>query len=634
MPNQNTPTRSRLQSRIAAGALALCLGCQALAADMRVDVDATDIPRRLLRAKLTIPANPGETTLRYVEWTPGNHNPSGPIQNVVEFRAQTESGEPLTWRRDRFSDTRITIADVPSGAERIVVSLTYITNQPTTNSRSTDSYGQPNLGGISWNTVLFYPEDADKDELMIDASITLPEGWSIATPLPLSGERGGTFEYDGVTLAQLVDCPAIFGEHLARVDLSTGEIPRHTLCGVAASPDLLHLPEARAEKLRFMHEQAAKVFGPFPGDRFDYLMFVCDEIPGFGVEHNTCTYFAEPDNEWVDSETPGGPDMGTMVHEYIHAWNGKLRAPEGLLSRNFHEPAVTDLLWVYEGLTSYMDDVLLARSGLVTRDEYHNIVTNNIMRYQLQTGRLWRPVVDTARGMKRLRTRSDAWEELRRRQDYYGEGALFWMAADATIRADTGGQRSLDDFCRRFFDTPWRSFGDPTTYTRADVVEALTAVDPGADWDAMIRQRIESPAETLALDVPGLLGYRMEFTDEPTELQAKADKKNKGLDLRTSLGFSVDEKGVITTVLKDSAADDAKLAYDMVVVGVGDEEFTPETLRQAVAASSTTGEVRLLVKFGGKLYARSLLDGGGLRYPRLTPIDGAEDILGAIITPR
>jgi predicted metalloprotease with PDZ domain len=619
---------------IAAIAGALLAVSATLGAPMRLDADATDAPRRLLHATLTIPATPGETELRYVEWTPGNHNPSGPIQNVVDFRARTESGEPLRWRRDRTHDTWITITGVPDTSERIIVQLTYIANQPTTNSRSTDSYGEPTFGAINWNTVLFYPAGADKDDLLIDASITLPEGWSIATPMPLSRRDGDRREYDGVTLARLVDSPAIFGERLSSVDLSTGDIPDHFLHGVAREQPQLFLPDARIEKLRRVHEQAAIVFGPFPGERFDYLMLLSDEIAGFGVEHNTCTLIAKGAREWEDCEKPDGSKMGTLPHEYIHCWNGKLRAPEGLLTRNYHEPGVTDLLWVYEGLTSYMDGVLMARAGLLTPGEYADSITNNILRYEMQAGRRWRPVVDTARGMKRLRDRSQSWEELRRRQDYYGEAALFWMEADATIRASTDGRRSLDDFCRAFFDVPWVAYGSPVTYTRADVVGALTGIDPGTDWDAMIARRIETPAEDLTIDLPPMLGYRLEFTAEPTDLQSKANARNKGLDLRTSLGFAVDKDGVVTTLLPGSIADEAKLAYDMVIVAVNDQEFSPGALEEAVEQTPTTGELRLLVNFGGRLQTRTLAYDGGPRYPRLVPIDGATDYLTEIIRPR
>ena len=605
-----------------------------LGATMRLDVDATDAPRRLIHATLAIPATAGETVIRYVQWTPGNHNPSGPIQNVVNLRAETESGRILPWRRDPTHDTRITITEVPEWDQHVIVRLTYIASQPTTNSKSTDSYGEPTLGGINWNTVLFYPEDADKDELLIDATITLPEGWSIATPLRAARTANGKIEYDDVSLAELVDSPAIFGEHLKTVDLSTDEAPDHYLHGVARDQSNLFLPEARAEKLKRVHEQAVKVFGPFPSHRFDYLTFVSDEVPGFGLEHHTCTFISMKSDTWTDCEKPDGSKMGVIPHEYIHCWNGKLRVPEGLLTRNFHEAGVTDLLWVYEGLTSYMDDVLSVRAGLLTPDEYTHTITNNIMRYQLQSGRRWRPVVDTARGQSRLRDRSKSWEEMRRRQDYYGDGALFWMEADATIRANSGNERSLDDFCRLFFDAVRGPMGSPSTYTRQDVVDALHTIDPSTDWDAEIARRIESPAQELAIELPRLLGYTLEYSQEPTKLQAKAIKKDKGLDLRTSLGFSVDKDGVITTLLLGSVGDGAKLAYDMTIVAVNDQEFSTAALKEAVRESVTTGEIQLLVKFGGRFFGKTLVYDGGLRHARLVPIEGATDYIAEIAAPR
>jgi len=635
MPSITNAVRNRAVHRAAIGAIALWIGAAAACAQqMRLDVDARDIPRRLIHATLVIPATPGETILRYVEWTPGNHNPSGPIQNVVNMRAETESGRPLRWRRDAISDTRITVLGTPEGAERIVLRLSYIASQPSVNSRSTDSYGEPTLGAINWNTLLFYPEEADKDELMIDASITLPDGWSTATPLRRPERDANRIIFDTVSLAELVDSPAIFGEHMKTVDLSTPEAPEHYMHGVAPDPEQLTLPLARQSKIKSVHDQAIRVFGPFPYDRLHYLTIVSSDVVGFGVEHCRCTIVSMGDRTWADCEKPGGSKMGVIPHEYIHCWNGKLRAPEGLLTRNYHEPAATELLWVYEGLTSYMDDVISVRSGLLNYEEYLDTITRNMVRYQLQSGRLWRPIVDTARGMKRLRARSASWEELRRRQDYYGDGALFWMEADARIRRATNKEKSLDDFCRAFFDVPAGPVGRPVEYTRADVVDALTAVDSSTDWDALIAERIESPAQELTLGLPALLGHSLVFTDEPTDLQQQRMSGADRVDLRASLGVVVDADGEITTVLLGSVADNAKLAYGMTIVGVNDVEYTADALREAVRDSRRTGEVRLLVEFGRRLYSKTLVYDGGLRYPRLIPVEGETNVIADIARPR
>ncbi len=619
----------------AALAVALSLGAHARGADaprLRLQVDATDIARRLVHARLEVPAPPGDLALRYVEWTPGNHNPSGPIQNIIDLRVTDRLGRALQWDRDIAAPGRIIVRNVPNGSESVMVEFSYIADQPSVNSRSTDTYGEPNFGALNWNTVLFYPEGARKSELMVEASLEIPRGWTQAGSLGAAKRTPGRIDFAPVTLAALVDSPVIFGERLRTFDVSTEESELHFIDGVAREESLLALPDDYVAKTRAMIDQAAAVFGPFPWSQFHFLVLVSDATPSFGVEHAECTLVGVAEKDFKEA----GPDtpITTLPHEYVHAWNGKLRAPAGLTAPDYHTPAVTDLLWVYEGLTSYYDDVLAVRSGVVDGEWHRHNLAGAIARYEMQPGRRWRSVVDTARGLRHLRERSGSWEESRRRQDYYGEGALFWMTADAIIRAGTGGAKSLDDFCLAFFDVQPIGVGLPVEYTRADVVAGLSAVYSGQDWDALIREMIESPRAEGPFDLPQRLGYRLEFADEPTELQKKDEKKNKGVNLLTSLGLSVDEKGAITAILRGSPADSAGMAYDMTIIGVGDEVFTPERLREAVKRTPETVEVRLLVKFGEKLVNKTVTYNGGLRYPRLVREEGKADLIEAILMAR
>lgn len=608
---------------------ALAAASPTLGAPMTLDVDATDIARGLVHATISMPARPGPMDLYYVEWTPGNHNPSGPIQNVVEMRITDDRGRVVAWERDPTDVVRVT-ARAPEGAQRLEVSFSYITDQPSVNSRSTDSYGRQTLGGISWNTLLWYPSGADKDELLVEASLALPEGWSWACNLDATSVAGGAVTFETVSLAQLVDSPIIFGRHLRTWDLgaSSNGAP-HFFHAVASDPADLELPGERVEEMRRMIPVTEAIFGPFPYGEYHFLVIADSGVPGFGLEHAQSTYISMSSDALRTAKAPDGSRFGVVPHEYIHAWNGKLRAPAGLLHRDFHTDGDARLLWVYEGLTSYYDDVVSARCGLLTPDEYREAITGALETYKLRTGRLWRSVEDTARAQRLLRARSERWEDLRRRQDYYGEGALFWMEADAIIRRGTNGERSLDDFVRSFFDVRPPSPGSADEYTRADVVRALSEVYSGEDWSALIERRIERPAERLEIDLPALLGYRFALVGEPTEEQARREKKG-ALDLRRSLAVVVSESGEITNILRGSAADERKLAFGMRIIGVNGRTWSRERLLDAVRAAGEGGEVELLLQWGDELSTVRLPAPKGMLYPRLER-DGGDDLLSAII---
>jgi len=596
-------------------------------------VDATDLPRRLLRTEMVFPAEEGPMDFFFVLWTPGNHNPSGPIQNMVDLFFEDGQGRPLRWRRDPRQIVRFTV-DVPRGVRTVRARFRYIASQPSVNSRSTDSYGEPTLGAINWNTVLLYPSSANKLEIRYAPSLQAPPRWRLATALTVESRQGDTTRFAPVSLAELVDSPVILGEILRTYQLpAQGLSAPHYLHVVAHREEQATVEPSVLEPLGRMLVEAERVFGPFPRDEYHFLVVASDDTPGFGVEHDRSTFIGLSGDAFVRANKDGPHSLGVFPHEYIHAWCGKLRAPRGLHGPEYYSAKDASMLWVYEGLTSYYDEILAARSGMQSLERFVVNMTNSIVRYQQQAGRRWRSVEDTARAQRVLRAPSPAWADLRRRQDYYGEGALFWAFADARIRTATRGARSLDDFCLRFFRVEPGPRGSHVEYTRQDVVDALTAVAPSEDWSALIEALIESPASALPFELPSQLGYRLEHASEPTKEQRQAESRGGGLNLRTSLGLSVDREGRVVSIAPESPADRAKLAYGMQLLAVGDEVYTPTALRDAVAQTPKTGGVSLLVTFGPRVQRIDIAWSDGLRYPRLAPV-ADEPLLPLIAKPR
>ena len=121
-------------------------------------------------------------------------------------------------------------------------------------------------------------------------------------------------------------------------------------------------------------------------------------------------------------------------------------------------------------------------------------------------------LADTGVASHILRSGSNRWGELRRSQDYYMEGMLFWLEVDARLRSSSDQKTSIDDFCRLFFkrNQPLKS---PHGYDRGEVVDTLNQLLE-YDWDGLIRRRIEMVQENFSPEVAGLLGYRMEFGEE------------------------------------------------------------------------------------------------------------------------
>lgn len=630
----------------------VCLAAaRALAAEPAISltIDATDLPRNLIKTVQSIQTPPagGPLDLRYCIWTPGNHNPSGPIENVVNLIIQDCKGNRLHWDRDPTQVDRLTVT-VPQGCTFIDVKADYIASQPSVNSRSSDSYGKPNLGAINFNTLLIYPANTDVQKIDVQTVMFIPQGWKAAWALPFKTHpmkmEGGAHAVAVIALAkpampELIDSPIIFGEHLSTADLACPEGVRpHTLHVAAAEARYTEVPDSLVKQLEGVVRESVAIFGSYPRSVYRFLILAGDGM-GWGLEHAESTFIGVGKDE-ISGATKtdllgGGGKLLVLPHEYFHVWCGKLRAPEGLITGDFTTPARTELLWAYEGLTAYYDMVLGARSGMITTDEFRQEVLSVCATMEQRSGRLWRSVEDTARAARFLRPRGTSWYEMRRGQDYYSEAALFWLEADALIRAGTSGTKSLDDFCRDFFNVPVKPIGAVATYSRADVVAALKTVYDAPDWDALIRERVERPVATL--DFTPLLqkiGYRIEYAATPTDLQRALSKNDDGINLRTSLGCTVGKDGTVNVIIPGSPADRAGMRFTAKIIGVDGWTFTPDRLRDAVKNSSQTKRIELLTTFDDRLEPLTFEYDGGPRIPRLVRIDGTDDLLEKIATPR
>ena len=173
-----------------------------------------------------------------------------------------------------------------------------------------------------------------------------------------------------------------------------------------------------------------------------------------------------------------------------HSWNGKYRRPSGLATGGFDAPMQGDLLWVDEGLTNYLGEVLAARSGLWTPQDYRDSLVITAAQLDRESGRTWRPLEDTAVAAQLLYAAPDEYSEYRWSVDYYPEGSLIWLEADVTIRRLSHGAKSLNDFCRAFHGGPG---GAPALkpYNFDDLVAALNAVQP-YDWAGFFQTRLRS----------------------------------------------------------------------------------------------------------------------------------------------
>ncbi|MDQ4094015.1 MAG: M61 family peptidase, partial [Actinomycetota bacterium] len=452
---------------------------------IKLTVDATDAPRKLFRAREVIPVSPGPLTLYYPKWIPGTHGPTGPIMNLSGLTL-TANGETLPWRRDPVDMYAFHI-DVPPGATAVEASLEFLA--PTfAGSVSSDSSTTSHLAVFWWDWILLYPSVAHTDDLMVEASLRLPPGWKFGTGLTMQRESESEVNFRAASLTTLVDSPVMAGEYFRVIRLSTGK-PAVDMNIAADSPAALEASPQFTDAMRNLVKETDAVFGGEHYDHYNFLLALSDRVAHFGLEHHQSNDSRVAERALIDG-TLGRLALGVLPHEYVHSWNGKYRRPTGLTTPDFQTPMQGEMLWVYEGLTQYYGNVLAARSGLWTPEQYDDTLAQAAASLDHMPGRLWRPLIDTTVAAQLLYDAPPEWSAQRRGVDFYNEGWLIWLDVDTLIRQLTSGQRSLDDFCRHFYGG---HSGPPVVkpYTFDDVVATLDEVAP-YDWRTFFNQRLHT----------------------------------------------------------------------------------------------------------------------------------------------
>ncbi len=607
------------------------------APNLVIDVDAREMSRALLHSSVEFPATPGEFVVWYPKWIPGIHAPGGPVANLGGLRFETVKGEAIVWRRDDDEPARFHLT-VPAGADRVVAKIDYICNQPNANSSGIDSFGNSLLGVINWNTVLVYPESTHIDVTTATVRLTLPAGWRFGTALRPEGapavtpkDQPYTVAFQAEPLRRIVDSPLITGANFRSIDVSGKGTPPAFLDLVSESASAIAIDDKLIANYRALVAEAVALFGGAHFPEYHFLVVCSDAVPNNGLEHLASSFNSVGERELIDDKKRKAWPAYLLPHEFVHSWCGKFRRPATMVTTNFHTPERTKLLWIYEGLTQYLGEVLTVRSGLLTPEEHVARFATTLDYLRGQAGRRWRSVEDTAITSWTLRAKSAAWAPLRRSQDYYDEGLVTWLAADAIIREQSGGKRSLDDFCKKFFAVkPDERAVMP--YELAEVTGILKGL-ADYDWDTFFRDRISTPQETLDLKFLETLGYRLQFSPKPSEFVLEREKDRKSVNATGSLGLATSEDGKVVGIVPGSIADKAGIAPAMTISGVNDRKFTGQRLKDAIADSTTRQKVDLLVLDGDVFKTIALSYAEGPKYLELTRIADRADVLGNIGKP-
>ena len=599
-----------------------------------LNVDLRDAPKKILHATETIPVTPGATTLVFPKWIPGEHGPTGPIDNMAGL-VISAGGRTIKWERDAVEMYSFHIT-VPAGVTSVDVKMDYLATPNGANFTAGGSTSA-NLAMLSWNTMLLYPGGAKAADVMVTPSVTLPAGWRYGTALDLNGTAAGDrATFKTVSLEQLIDSPVLAGRFFREVELApelgAKGAPKHFLDMAADGPEEVAISQAHLDQFSKLVRETGALYKSRHYGNYHFLVTLSDQVAHFGLEHHQSSDDRVEPNTFI-SDSKFTLNGLLLPHEFTHSWNGKYRRPAGLATPDYQQPMVGDLLWVYEGLTEYLGDVLAARSGIWTPEQYRDRLAEIAAKYDHRPGRTWRDIQDTARMAQVLYNVGGSYDNWRLGTDFYDEGELLWLDVDTTIRKLTNDRKNLNDFVGAFHGLGGNTAPKVVSYTFEDVVAGLNAVVPN-DWASFLRSRVDSNSMAPPLGGIDNGGYHLTYKDTPNTWTAMSMAESGTVDFWYSIGLHLGVTGGVQDVLIGGLADKAGFGPGMKIIAVDGREFSPDVLRAAIKnAKGTQAPLEFIVGNTGFYKVVKIDYHDGEKFPAFERVTSTPDRLDEILKP-
>ncbi|MEO8188352.1 MAG: PDZ domain-containing protein [Burkholderiaceae bacterium] len=357
-------------------------------------------------------------------------------------------------------------------------------------------------GFFNGTSVFLLPLGLEHERCTVD--VLPPPGaryrnWRVATALaPARGTRRHSFgTYEAADYDELIDCPVEMGDfQLGRFSVIgtpheiviTGRVPKLDMPRLTA--DLAQLCETQ---VRMFEPRSHKT----PFDCYTFLTMALGDGYG-GLEHRSSTALVTKREglpfAGMTETTEGYRNfLGLASHEYFHSWNVKRIKPAAFVPYDLSRENHTRLLWAFEGFTSYYDDLLLTRAGLLTEAQYLTGLAKTVTTVTQRSSRLKQSVADSS---------FDAWIKYYRQDEnapnsvvsYYQKGSLVGLAIYLSIRARTNGKRSLDDVMRLLWKQ-WKTAGADYAGVAEDQVAQAVEVATGLSLAREIAEWTEGTSD-------------------------------------------------------------------------------------------------------------------------------------------
>ncbi|MDJ0738239.1 MAG: PDZ domain-containing protein [Gammaproteobacteria bacterium] len=411
----------------------------------RMDLDAHEF-----HVRMTVQRNaPGPLTLRLPAWIPGSYMIRDFARHITEIAASDAAGDVPVVKRDKQT------WEVASTRDEVVVVYRVYAFDLSVRACYLDRF-RAYFNGTGMFLAVDGARDADWQLVIERPRDAGAAGWSVATTLPAQGVDGDGFgRYAGHGIARLYDCPVEIGV-FRRLAFSVDGVP-HAM--VVSDGGAFDESRVTADLAPICAEHGA-MFGELPVDQYLFLTLASADGYG-GLEHadSTSLICKRSDLPRVGLDRPDNgyrQFLALCSHEYFHLWNVKRIRPAVLADADLSREVHTELLWAFEGITSYYDELALVRSGVLDGDEYLDLLAGTVTRVMRGAGRARQSIAASS---------FDAWTKFYKQEEnapnaivsYYAKGALVAFGLDITLRQLSDDRVSLDDLMRALWQRHGRS---------------------------------------------------------------------------------------------------------------------------------------------------------------------------------
>ena len=511
--------------------------------------------------------NPDGQCLRLPNWIPGSYMIRDFAKNLITLEACC-GDEKLTITQLDKSNWQV----APCGQALRVEYRVYAKDLSVRGAHLDHTHGYYN--GTSVFLEVLGQSDSPCEVLIEKPVADTSKNWALATTLkPIDAEAFGFGLYGAEDYDDLIDHPVEMGE-FGKIHFEACGVPHDIILSGVYRCDENRL----AQDLKSICEHHIQFFGePAPMDRYLFLVMVVGDGYG-GLEHRSstslmCSRDSLPQPGQKEVSEAYRTFLGLCSHEYFHTWNVKRIKPVAYQPYALQQEVYSELLWAFEGITSYYDDLALIRCGLIDENSYLELLAQTMTRVQRGLGRTRQSVAESS-----FNTWTKFYQQDENAQNtivsYYAKGALIALCIDIKMRELSDSKISLDQVMRSL----WQAWCDTGAGVEVDTIQRLVCSLLDADLDDFMHQLISTTAELPLDEIMAVVGIDV-FRRPAANQKDKGGKSPNGPPPNVELGAFLKEREGCLEILRVEEGGAAQMAG----LSAGDTIVAVNSLRQTLA---------------------------------------------------